>query len=392
MCPTENIVVAEKHRDRVVLVTGAAGSIGSEVAMQVAGFNPTTLILMDQAESPLYDMELKMKNQFPNVDCVIFIADVRSETRMRELFVLYSPEVVYHCAAYKAVPRRERDHEEAIRVNVMGTKLLNDLGVGYNTSKLGMVSTDKAVNTTNVMGASKRIAEIYVQSLYLSLAYLTAERKKRTRFITTRFGNVLGSNGSVVPLFKDQIAKGGPVTVTHKDIIRYFMTIPEACKLVLEAGCMGRGGEIFVFDMGEPVKIYDLAARMIRLSGLTPDKEIKIIETGLRPGEKLFEELLNDKETTLTTHHKKIMIAKVREYDYEKVNTEIGQLIDCAMAGDNDETVRNMKMIVPEFISKNSVYEKFDHKDQGAANRSEERRVGKECGIGLWAWWARCGT
>ena len=303
---TENSVVAEKHRDRVVLVSGAAGSIGSEVVMQVAKFGPKQLILLDMAESPLYEIELKVRRTFPELDVVIFIGDVRNKLRMEHLFEVYAPEVIYHAAAYKHVPMMERYPNEAIRVNVMGTRIMADLAVRFNARKFVMVSTDKAVNPTNVMGASKRIAEIYVQSLFLSLDYLTEERKKRTRFITTRFGNVLGSNGSVVPLFKEQIAKGGPVTVTHKDIIRYFMTIPEACRLVLEAGCMGRGGEIFVFDMGEPVKIYDLAKRMIRLSGLTPEKDIRIVETGLRPGEKLFEELLNDKETTLPTHHDKI--------------------------------------------------------------------------------------
>lgn len=357
---TENSVVAEKHRERVVLVTGAAGSIGSEVVMQVAQFGPKKLILLDQAESPLHEMELRVRGQYPDLEVVIFIGDVRNRQRMEQLFELYAPEVIYHAAAYKHVPMMERYPAEAIRVNVMGTRLMADLAVKYNTRKFVMVSTDKAVNPTNVMGASKRIAEIYVQSLYSSLAHLSVEHKKRTRFITTRFGNVLGSNGSVVPLFKRQIAKGGPVTVTHKDIIRYFMTIPEACRLVLEAGCMGRGGEIFVFDMGEPVRIYDLAKRMISLSGLTPGKDIAIVETGLRPGEKLYEELLNDKESTLPTHHEKIMVAKVREYDYREVCLLIDGLVKEALDGHDDEVVRRMKLIVPEFKSRNSVYEKFD--------------------------------
>ncbi|MEG0950106.1 MAG: nucleoside-diphosphate sugar epimerase/dehydratase [Bacteroidales bacterium] len=364
---TENSVVAEKHRDRVILVSGAAGSIGSEVVMQVAQFNPKQLILLDMAESPLYEIELKVRRAFPDLNVVIFIGDVRNKLRMETLFETYAPEVIYHAAAYKHVPMMERYPNEAIRINVMGTRILADLAVKYNTRKFVMVSTDKAVNPTNVMGASKRIAEIYVQSLFLSLAHLTAERKKRTRFITTRFGNVLGSNGSVVPLFKDQIAKGGPVTLTHKDIIRYFMTIPEACRLVLEAGCMGRGGEIFVFDMGEPVRIYDLAKRMIRLSGLTPGKDIEIIETGLRPGEKLFEELLNDKELTLPTHNDKIKVAKVREYDYAEVCGAVDALITLALDGDDMEVVRQMKRIVPEFKSRNSRFEELD----GASEEKE---------------------
>ncbi|MEG1616772.1 MAG: nucleoside-diphosphate sugar epimerase/dehydratase [Bacteroidales bacterium] len=357
---TDNSVVAEKHHDRIILVSGAAGSIGSEIVNQVAGYKPQRLILLDQAESPLHDLELKIRSRFPELDLVVFIGDVRNKTRMEELFSTYRPQVVYHAAAYKHVPMMERYPAESIRVNVMGTKIMADLAVKYEARKFVMVSTDKAVNPTNVMGASKRIAEIYVQSLYLSLAHLTEAHRKRTRFITTRFGNVLGSNGSVVPLFKDQIAKGGPVTITHKDIIRYFMTIPEACKLVLEAGCMGKGGEIFVFDMGEPVKIYDLAKRMIHLAGLRPFLDINIIETGLRPGEKLYEELLNDEELTVPTHHEKIMVAKVREYDYPTVCAQIDSLISEACAGNGFEVVRKMKGLVPEFKSKNSVFESLD--------------------------------
>lgn len=357
---TNNMIVAEKHKDRTVLITGAAGSIGSEIAWQVANCNPTQLIVLDQAESPLHDLELRLRKAFPNLNLIVFIGDVRNKIRMEELFSQFNPEVLYHAAAYKHVPMMERYPAESVRVNVMGTKILADLAVKYNTRKFVMVSTDKAVNPTNVMGTTKRIAEIYVQSLYLSLAYLKEERKKRTRFITTRFGNVLGSNGSVVPLFKDQISKGGPVTITHKDIIRYFMTIPEACRLVLEAGCMGKGGEIFVFDMGEPVRIYDLAKRMIRLAGLVPGENIEIIETGLRPGEKLYEELLNNEELTMPTHHEKIMVAKVREYDYSLVRDSVNEMIEEAITGNNYEVVRKMKALVPEFKSKNSIYEELD--------------------------------
>lgn len=357
---TDHTIVAEKHNGRNVLITGAAGSIGSEIAWQVANFNPSQLIVLDQSESPLHELELKLRKAFPKLNLVVFIGDVRNQIRMEELFMLFTPEVVYHAAAYKHVPMMERYPAEAVRVNVMGTKMIADLSVKYNVRKFVMVSTDKAVNPTNVMGATKRIAEIYVQSLYLSLVSSKADHSKRTRFITTRFGNVLGSNGSVVPLFKDQIAKGGPVTVTHKDIIRYFMTIPEACRLVLEAGCMGKGGEIFVFDMGEPVKIYDLAKRMIRLAGLTPGENIEIVETGLRPGEKLYEELLNNEELTLPTHNEKIMVAKVREYDYTIVQLAISDIIDEAINGNNYEVVRRMKDFVPEFKSKNSIYEKLD--------------------------------
>lgn len=357
---TNNAVVAEKHVNRAILVTGAAGSIGSEIAWQIAKFNPKQLIVLDQAESPLHELELKLRNAYPDLHLTVFIGDIRNSKRMNELFECFRPEVVYHAAAYKHVPMMERYPAESVRTNVMGTRILADLAVKYEARKFVMVSTDKAVNPTNVMGATKRIAEIYVQSLFLSLEYLTHKHRKRTRFITTRFGNVLGSNGSVVPLFKDQIAKGGPITLTHKDIIRYFMTIPEACRLVLEAGCMGKGGEIFVFDMGEPVRIYDLAVRMIRLAGLIPEKDIAIVETGLRPGEKLYEELLNDEELTLPTHHEKIMAAKVRAYDYEEVSTKVDQLIEEATAGHDFEVVRQMKSLVPEFKSKNSIYEELD--------------------------------
>lgn len=357
---TDNVVVAEKHVGRVVLVSGAAGSIGSEIAYQVAKYSPELLVILDQAESPLHDLELRLLREFPTLNLMTYIGDVSNKGRMEMAFDRFRPEIIYHAAAYKHVPMMERYPCEAVRVNVLGTKTMADLAVQYNARKFIMVSTDKAVNPTNVMGATKRIAEIYVQSLYLSLEHLNAEHRRRIRFITTRFGNVLGSNGSVVPLFKDQIAKGGPITLTHRDIIRYFMTIPEACRLVLEAGCMGRGGEIFVFDMGSPVKIYDLATRMIRLAGLTPGEDIEILETGLRPGEKLYEELLNDQETTLPTHHEKIMVAKVREYDFAQVTADVQAMVDTALINDQMETVRRMKALVPEFKSKNSLYESLD--------------------------------
>lgn len=353
---TENPEVRSSHTGKVVMVTGAAGSIGSEIVMQVGAANPSCLILVDQAESPLHEIQLRLQSAYPNLDLEVFICDIRNRERLRTMFVKRNPEIVYHAAAYKHVPMMEKHPCEAVTTNVMGTKHVVDLAVEFNAERFVMVSTDKAVNPTNVMGCSKRIAEIYVQSLFLVLK----KRNSRTRIITTRFGNVLGSNGSVVPLFKRQIEKGGPLTVTHKDIIRYFMTIPEACRLVLEAGCMGQGGEIFVFDMGAPVKIYDMAKRMIRLAGLTPGKDIEIIETGLRPGEKLYEELLNDQEKTMQTHHKKIMIAKVREYDYMNVERALEEMITVAIGGEKTDTVRCMKVLVPEFKSRNSVYEGLD--------------------------------
>lgn len=353
---TDNTEVRDSHTGKVVMVTGAAGSIGSEIVMQVGAANPACLIIVDQAESPLHEIQLRLQATYPDLNLEVFICDIRNLARLRTMFEKRHPEIVYHAAAYKHVPMMEKHPCEAVTTNVLGTKHVVDLTVEFNAERFVMVSTDKAVNPTNVMGCSKRIAEIYVQSLYLALK----KRNSRTRIITTRFGNVLGSNGSVVPLFKRQIEKGGPVTVTHKDIIRYFMTIPEACRLVLEAGCMGQGGEIFVFDMGAPVKIYDMAKRMIRLAGLTPGKDIEIIETGLRPGEKLYEELLNDEETTMPTHHKKIMIAKVREYDYYGVEHALEEMITQALDCEKTNTVRCMKMLVPEFKSRNSVYEKLD--------------------------------
>ncbi|MCH5220626.1 MAG: polysaccharide biosynthesis protein [Muribaculaceae bacterium] len=357
-------IVTEKNhiKDRImghtVMITGAAGSIGSEIVRQVASFGAGMIILVDQAETPMHDMQLEMNKNFPDIDIKLCIADVVNKDRMESLFVQYRPDIVYHAAAYKHVPMMECNPGEAANTNIIGTKNLADLSMKYNVEKFVMVSTDKAVNPTNVMGASKRVAEIYVQSL--------ARQQKRnasdtyTRFITTRFGNVLGSNGSVIPLFRRQIEAGGPVTVTHRDIIRYFMTIPEACSLVLEAGCMGRGGEIYIFDMGSPVKIYDLASRMISLAGLRPNIDIQIVETGLRPGEKLYEELLNDREQTMATHHKKIMVAKVREYAYEQVCDHLEHLKSAILSNDIHEIVAEIKRIVPEFKSQNSQWGDID--------------------------------
>lgn len=346
-------------RDQIVMVTGAAGSIGSEIVNQVAAMRAGELILLDQAETPMHELQLMMEQKHPDVKIHLFIADVANRDRIEQAFKRYRPRYVFHAAAYKHVPMMERNPSEAVMTNVIGTKNLADLAVEYGVEKFVMISTDKAVNPTNVMGASKRIAEIYVQSLFFNLS-----RRKLdgcvTRFITTRFGNVLGSNGSVIPLFRRQIEQGGPVTVTHRDIIRYFMTIPEACSLVLQAGTMGNGGEIYIFDMGQPVKIYDLAERMISLSGLRPGQDIEIIETGLRPGEKLYEELLNDKEKTMATRHNKIMIAKVRVYDYDDVVSHLATLKDCTELGEYHDIVAEMKRIVPEFKSKNSVWESVD--------------------------------
>lgn len=346
-------------RDQIVMVTGAAGSIGSEIVNQVAAMRVGELILLDQAETPMHELQLMMEQKHPDVKIHLFIADVANRDRIKQAFMRYRPRYVFHAAAYKHVPMMERNPSEAIMTNVIGTKNLADLAVEYGVEKFVMISTDKAVNPTNVMGASKRIAEIYVQSLFFNLS-----RRKLdgcvTRFITTRFGNVLGSNGSVIPLFRRQIEQGGSVTVTHRDIIRYFMTIPEACSLVLQAGTMGNGGEIYIFDMGQPVKIYDLAERMISLSGLRPGQDIEIIETGLRPGEKLYEELLNDKEKTMATRHNKIMIAKVRVYDYDDVASHLATLKDCTDLGEYHDIVAEMKRIVPEFKSKNSVWESVD--------------------------------
>lgn len=343
--------------DSVVMVTGAAGSIGSELVRQVIKYSPRLIVLLDQAESPLHDFMLDLQHSFPQHNFTSCIADVRNRKRIDDIMDLYRPDVIYHAAAYKHVPLMEDNPSESIQANVMGTKNMADMAVKYEVKRFVMVSTDKAVNPTNIMGASKRIAEIYVQSLY---DYLVQKNPDCTKFITTRFGNVLGSNGSVIPYFKKQIEQGGPVTVTHPEIIRYFMTIPEACQLVLEAGMMGEGGEIFIFDMGKPVKILDLAKKMIRLAGYKPGVDIKIAFTGLRPGEKLYEELLNKKEKTMPTTNEKIMVAKVQKFDYEQVKDEINLLIDYSYLGKDFLTVSQMKKIVPEYVSKNSPYEKLD--------------------------------
>ena len=338
-----------------ILITGAAGSIGSEIVRQVAQFAPERMVLIDQAETPLHDVRLMMARQWPNIESYTVVSDICVRERMEELFGEHRPDYVFRAAAYKHVPMMEDNPEESVRNNVDGTRVIADLAVKYGTRKFVMVSTDKAVNPTNVMGCSKRICEIYVQSL--DKAIKDGKVSGRTQFMTTRFGNVLGSNGSVIPLFREQIKRGGPVTVTHKDIIRFFMLIPEACKLVLEAGTMGNGGEIFVFDMGKPVRIVDLAERMIRLSGV---KGIEIRFTGLRDGEKLYEEVLNEDETSKPTFHPKIKIAQVRAYDYADANLRIDALVRaCAVEGDM-QIVKRMKEIVPEFKSQHSKYEVLD--------------------------------
>ena len=344
-------------RKRVILVSGAAGSIGSELVRQIQRYKPQVTILLEIAESPLHDLLLDLRQQFPDSRFIPVIADIRNRERIEQVFNELRPDIVYHAAAYKHVPLMESFPNEAIQTNVLGTKNMADMAVKYSVQRFVMISTDKAVNPTNIMGASKRIAEIYVQSLF---RHLHEKDAQCTKFITTRFGNVLGSNGSVIPYFRKQIAAGGPVTVTHPDIIRYFMTIPEACCLVMEAGTLGEGGEIFIFDMGEPVKILDLARNMIRLAGFTPEKDIPIVFTGLRPGEKLYEELLNQKETTLPTSNEKIMVARVREFDYNEVSKRIDNLIETSRQVKPFTTVKLMKQIVPEFISNNSIYEQLD--------------------------------
>ena len=363
--------VARLLNDSCILITGSAGSIGSEMVRQIAKFGPRKLVLVDEAETPQHDIRLMMRKDFPDVEAVTIVTSITNQARMEQIFKTYCPQYVFHAAAYKHVPMMEDNPSEAVLNNIQGTRIIADLSVKYGVKKFVMVSTDKAVNPTNVMGCSKRICEIYVQSLDKALkagkatGLSLAENVKEpvTQFVTTRFGNVLGSNGSVIPLFKEQIRQGGPVTVTHPDIIRFFMLIPEACKLVLEAGTMGNGGEIFVFDMGQPVKIADLARRMIRLSGAT---NVKIEFTGLRDGEKLYEEVLNDKEITKPTFNKKIQIAEVREYDYQEVCGWINDLVAISLKYDNMDTVRQMKRIVPEYKSQHSVYEALDRENAQA--------------------------
>ena len=349
--------VQQTLQKKVVLVSGAAGSIGSELVRQIQKYKPQVTILLEMAESPLHDLMLDLQKQFPSSRFIPVIADVRNRSRIEQIFNEMRPDIVYHAAAYKHVPLMESFPNEAILANVLGTKNMADMAVKYGVLRFVMISTDKAVNPTNIMGASKRIAEIYVQSLFHKLH---EKEPDCTKFITTRFGNVLGSNGSVIPHFRKQIAAGGPVTVTHPDIIRYFMTIPEACCLVMEASTLGEGGEIFVFDMGQPVKILDLARNMIRLAGYTPEKDIPIVFTGLRPGEKLYEELLNQKETTLPTANEKIMVARVREFDFDTVSEEVDRLIETSRLQKPFTTVKLMKQLVPEYISNNSIYEQLD--------------------------------
>lgn len=352
----DNKYVSNDIKNKVVMVTGAAGSIGSEIVRQVLQYQPARVVLVDQAESPLYELQFEINNNAvlkPWAERAVYlIASVKDRFRMEGIFKTYKPQLIYHAAAYKHVPLMEANPYEALLVNVFGTKVIADLALKYEVHKFVMVSTDKAVNPTNVMGASKRIAELYTQCL----------SNGTTQYITTRFGNVLGSNGSVIPLFHKQIKNGGPVTVTHKDITRYFMTIPEACNLVLEAGSMGEGGEIFVFDMGKPVRIIDLARKMIQLSGLIPEQDIKIVETGLRPGEKLYEELLAGKENTMHTHHPKIMRARVRTSDKSKTDHCLQELSNLILEGNEMALVSKMKEMVPEYISNNSIYTELDKK------------------------------
>jgi len=352
-----NIIQELKHKK--VLITGAAGSIGSELCRQVVQYQPQAVMMIDQAESALYDIANELEPLKGSLNLKMVIADVTNDDRMESVFAEFTPDIVFHAAAYKHVPIMENNPSEAILCNIKGTKTVADLAVKYKVEKFVMISTDKAVNPTNVMGASKRIAEAYVQSLN---NHLFKDLKRHTRFITTRFGNVLGSNGSVIPLFKRQIKSGGPITVTHPEITRFFMTIPEACQLVLEAGAMGQGGEIYIFDMGKSVKIVDLAKKMVKLSGLTIGKNIDIVFTGLRDGEKLYEELLNNMENTIPTHHPKIMIAKVKEESYVKVNKQILDLVKAANADDEFFMVGLMKEIVPEYISNFSRFEELDKK------------------------------
>jgi len=357
----DNVNIVREVVDKVVLVTGAAGSIGSEICRQLMRYKPAKVVMLDQAESPMYDLQFELRNTYADqLDRMEFvIANVKDRSRMEEVFQRFHPNLVYHAAAYKHVPFMEENPYEAVYINVFGTRNLADLSIRYGVQKFVMISTDKAVNPTNVMGATKRMAEIYIQS----------RSTDKTHFVTTRFGNVLGSNGSVIPLFKKQLAAGGPLTVTHKDIIRYFMTIPEACNLVLEAGAMGEGGDIFVFDMGKPVRIYDMARKMIQLSG-RPNIQIK--EIGLRPGEKLYEELLATKENTIPTYHPKIMHAQVRRYDNEEVNREYDDLWTVLETMDDMKIVAKMKHIVPEFLSNNSVYCQLDQPNADGGGKNSD--------------------
>ncbi|MFN4975599.1 MAG: polysaccharide biosynthesis protein [Bacteroidota bacterium] len=360
-----NEEIGHQLKNKRILVTGAAGSIGSEIVRQLLKFEPQTIVLCDQAETPLHHLELELQDMHTKINCVSFLGDVRNRDRMNDLFAQYEPHYVYHAAAYKHVPMMELCPQEAILTNVMGTRIIADLSVQYKVRRFVMVSTDKAVNPTNVMGASKRLAEAYVQHLHRKLHENQSDEGATvsTKFITTRFGNVLGSNGSVIIRFKEQIEKGGPVTVTHPNITRFFMTIPEACQLVLEAGSMGKGGEIFVFDMGKPVSIADLAKKMIRLYGYLPGVDIDIKFTGLRPGEKLYEELLMDSENTTATYHEKIMIARIRNIQNEQLPEDLNLLFELARHRDATmELVTQMKKMVPEFLSNNSVFESLDQR------------------------------
>ena len=352
--------VGKSFEDECVLITGAAGSIGSELAKQISRLRCKKLLLLDQAETPLNDLWLELSNRNTSeIEIVPVVANIYNEAKMRHCFEKHQPKLVFHAAAYKHVPMMELHPCTAIMTNVQGTKILADLSVEFKVKRFAMISTDKAVNPTSVMGATKRVAEIYIQSLYFR--ELAKKGEDICQFVTTRFGNVLGSNGSVVPLFKKQIESGGPVTITHRDIIRYFMSTPEACSLVLEAGCIGNGGEIYIFDMGEAVRIYDLAEKMIRLVGKIPGRDIKIAEIGLRPGEKLYEELLANAEETVPTYHPKLMIARVRQYEYRAVNSKVKTLISEAAKFNNvEECVRMLKEIVPEYVSQNSRFEKLD--------------------------------
>ncbi len=346
--------IESQLKNKTVLITGAAGSIGSEIVRQIIPYKPAKIVLVDQAESAIYDLQLEINEMNSGILCVVVLADICNQSRMESIFKDTKPQLVFHAAAYKHVPVMEENPVEAVNVNIAGTRILADLSVKYGVDTFVMISTDKAINPTGVMGASKRVAEIYVQSLNA--------HQQKTKFITTRFGNVLGSNGSVIPRFRQQIEKGGPVTITHPEITRFFMTIPESCQLVLEAGAIGKGGEVFIFDMGKSVKVLDLAKKMIQLSGLTLDKDIKIIFTGLRPGEKLYEELLHTSENTLPTHHPLILIAKVREYDFTTISAYINELSEMATAKSDMNIVSKMKQIVPEYISNNSVFAELDKK------------------------------